>query len=481
MAWYLSWLVASMAIAAAAAGVGALVPRAGRMAVRHAVWWVAAGSLCAALVASVPGGPASTAVPERAPSVSAGPAPGSVMPEPLVLPSLPSRVSLTAFAVWIAGVVAGLGRLGHDFVRLHRVRRACRPMSPSAARRFSRAFALSRTGRPVTFAWCDDIDRPAMIGLGPAILALPPAHAELLPDEETDRVLLHELAHARRYDDVAKVLERVLAALQLVNPVVHLVVARLDLTREMACDDWAVAHAGGPAAYVRTLASVARLGRETAPRWLPAAATGSRGALARRARRLLGRSYRAHAGAPPAVQAATAILAAGVAMGLLQLPPAFVEGVAGDVRAVADVARAAGSPLPATDAAPPIVTVNPDAAAPARGTAAGNRPAAPADARTRTPAVGAEPTAAGDAPPLNEFFTDAPVAEPPSSEAVTVLASTGLPVTLAAPRARAEAPGTLPAYRDRQPRWWSGVAGAAQSTAAAMTRLGTSISKPFTK
>ncbi len=476
MAWYLSWIALSLVIAGVAAAVGGLAPRAGRVAVRHVAWWAAAAAMAAVPIAvawSAAGGAGLSPEAVADSARVAGTAPGMI-----VVPAVTRGATVAWMALWAAGSLWAFGRLGRDVSRLRRVRAACRAMAPDETRRFARTAAANRGWRRATLAWCPAIDRPVMLGLGRPILALPPSHASALSDADIDRVLLHELAHARRCDDLARVIERVWLAVCWVNPVAHLVVSRLVLTREMACDDWAVTHDGDPATYVRTLASVARLGRASAPRWLPAAATGSRGALSRRARRVLAAGYRPRAGGSAPALTGVPVLLAGLTIGIAQMPPVFVDG-AGETAGLTQVPGERAVPaVPVTIIAGPTV--------PGRMIASSQGPAgAPAQA-TRRPAGElrqAESSVVEAVVTTPAFVPDVPSSpvEPPPDGAAATLASTGLPIAgpavLAAPPEAAD----LGSARQTDSRWWGSVATAARSTASAFGRLGAVVSGPFNR
>lgn len=74
---------------------------------------------------------------------------------------------------------------------------------------------------------------------------------------ELNTVLLHELAHLRRWDDWTNLAQKVLRALFFFHPAVWWVENRLALEREMACDDMVLAETANPRAYAECLVSLA--------------------------------------------------------------------------------------------------------------------------------------------------------------------------------------------------------------------------------
>lgn len=105
---------------------------------------------------------------------------------------------------------------------------------------------------------------PHVVGLFRPIIVVPPA---LLEDPALLRAaLLHELAHVRRLDVVARFMQIVAASLLWWWPVVRVVNKRLELAREAACDAWALEASDVPrAAYARLLVRMASLRMAAAP------------------------------------------------------------------------------------------------------------------------------------------------------------------------------------------------------------------------
>lgn len=103
-----------------------------------------------------------------------------------------------------------------------------------------------------TIAWSDAIASPMVVGpMRPCIL-VPCALGGTLPRGALLDLLRHECAHVRRGDLALNLAQRIATAMYWWNPLLHLIGRRLDLAREMACDEHAARHADG-AAYARSL------------------------------------------------------------------------------------------------------------------------------------------------------------------------------------------------------------------------------------
>jgi hypothetical protein len=90
----------------------------------------------------------------------------------------------------------------------------------------------------------------------PAILIPHSLMCELSPGE-LNQVVLHELAHFRRWDDWTNLIQQALTALLFFHPAVWWIEKKLGLEREMACDDAVLAETASPRAYAECLARLA--------------------------------------------------------------------------------------------------------------------------------------------------------------------------------------------------------------------------------
>jgi beta-lactamase regulating signal transducer with metallopeptidase domain len=97
---------------------------------------------------------------------------------------------------------------------------------------------------------------PAVRGvLSPRIL-LPTGIDRLLNPREFRAVLIHELAHARRRDNLLRLLYEISLCVLWFHPVIWLAGARIALYRELSCDESVVRRSHGPA-LVSALAKLA--------------------------------------------------------------------------------------------------------------------------------------------------------------------------------------------------------------------------------
>lgn len=172
--------------------------------------------------------------------------------------TLPVSWAIYLFAAWAAIAGLLLLRLGVGLRRVHTFRRNCSDVdmadiNPTIAG-VIRDFA-SR-GR-VRICISRETAAPAAIGFFQPAIVFP---AWLLPQlsvEETQVILLHELAHLRRWDDWTNLAQKIVKAVFFFHPAVWWIENRLTLEREMACDDLVLAQTESPRAYASSLISFA--------------------------------------------------------------------------------------------------------------------------------------------------------------------------------------------------------------------------------
>jgi beta-lactamase regulating signal transducer with metallopeptidase domain len=192
------------------------------------------------------------------------------------------------FAAWAAGTALGLVRLAIALAHLRKVKRLAAPIARDRELRLPAWMALHDRGRPARLVVSAHVHRAAALGLKRPLIALAPETIARLTDGELDQVVIHEYAHIQRNDDLAVILQRVIAAVLCVHPAVWGIDRAITTEREVACDDWVVAHAGTAARYAACLVGLAA--HPGSMRWtVSPGALLSRSELTTRVTRLLDR------------------------------------------------------------------------------------------------------------------------------------------------------------------------------------------------
>jgi uncharacterized protein (TIGR03435 family) len=215
---------------------------------------------------------------------------------------------------WMAGAVVFCMRLmGGCLVAEQLRRRQVRPAPGPWQQAFDGLRARLRMSQPVRLLVSGLVQAPAVVGLLRPVVLLPVGLLTGLPPEQIEALLLHELAHIRRYDYLVNALQSMVEALLFYHPAVWWVSGHMRSERELCYDDRAVAATGDPVGYARALAEVGAAGHAR----YQAAVSATGGSLANRVARLLGEPRPASRRHPLAAVAAVAALVAITAMAVL--------------------------------------------------------------------------------------------------------------------------------------------------------------------
>jgi beta-lactamase regulating signal transducer with metallopeptidase domain len=177
--------------------------------------------------------------------------------------------------------------------------------------------AWLRWRRDLRVLCSSEIPIPVAAGPWHPSVLLPTRLVETLSEDELAQIGIHEAGHLARRDDYALIAQRGLEALLVLHPVVWWVSRRIDLEREIVCDDLVVEATGEPQPYAACLARVVEL--SGAVRAVPAAAAAAdRSQLATRVAMLLD-SSRNHATALSKLRLVLALVCvAGISWGGVQ-------------------------------------------------------------------------------------------------------------------------------------------------------------------
>jgi beta-lactamase regulating signal transducer with metallopeptidase domain len=163
-----------------------------------------------------------------------------------------------AFATWFGGVGLVLTAVVVDRLRLRRIlRHAHASKSAEWLPLFRKLCAELRLGRTVVLLQSVDNIMPITWGWWQPVVLLP-AEAEHWPVERRRVVLLHELAHVKRWDCFTQLVARIVCAFYWFNPLVWLATRRMCIERERACDDLVLNGGCKASDYAEHLVEIAR-------------------------------------------------------------------------------------------------------------------------------------------------------------------------------------------------------------------------------
>jgi beta-lactamase regulating signal transducer with metallopeptidase domain len=306
---------------------------------------------------------------------------------------------------WLAGVVAmSMWSAAGWFIAQRLKRRSKRALPEIWQARLAALAAQLGIRRGIRLCESTLAQVPAVIGWIRPVILIPAGALINLSAQELEAVLAHELAHIRRFDYVANLLQSAIEALLFYHPAMWWVAKRIRAERENCCDDLAIMACGDRVLYARALTALEEL-RSGYPQFAMAA-TG--GPLLARVRRLLGKDDPRRRSLPVWMALATVLIAVLAVTNGIRLraqddsmppprppiPPAAVQSPA--------TPRAPRAPAPSSEPAESIETPAPRAfippVPPSAGYATGYGSSAGAGEAIAAPGWSAAPGASASAP-----------------------------------------------------------------------------------
>ncbi|MDP9105992.1 MAG: hypothetical protein M3N49_08660, partial [Candidatus Eremiobacteraeota bacterium] len=184
---------------------------------------------------AVPTAPTAPAAQSRPVIAAVESAPASATGEPaLSLPRKP-RITVAPAIALAAALIWALVAIGRGALLLLDLR------ALAAIRRDARALPDTHEF-PILLS--DRAQVPLAAGFVRPAIILPASFVEHLDADAVESIVVHEVAHLRRYDVWTNAFARIAQAFVALNPAAWFVMRRLATEREIACDDWVVARTG---------------------------------------------------------------------------------------------------------------------------------------------------------------------------------------------------------------------------------------------
>jgi bla regulator protein blaR1 len=130
------------------------------------------------------------------------------------------------------------------------------------------------------------VTSPVTIGYIKPVILLPIAAINHLSTQQLEAILLHELAHIRRYDYLMNLFVRVIQAVLYFNPFVKAFVKIIEREREKSCDEMVIQFQYDPYGYATALLTLEK--NNHLPKSLAVAASGKKNDLLHRIECMLG-------------------------------------------------------------------------------------------------------------------------------------------------------------------------------------------------
>jgi len=173
------------------------------------------------------------------------------------LPASLERLLPWCVGLWLLGVCVIALRSFLHWRHLARIVRSATPLPRDWQLRLIELSQRFGILRPVRLLSSVQVMAPTLIGwLKPTIL-LPASLLSGFTPAQIELILAHELAHVRRFDYIANLIQVVIETLLFYHPAVHWICSDVRQQREQCCDDLVLSVGGGQRlAYARTLADL---------------------------------------------------------------------------------------------------------------------------------------------------------------------------------------------------------------------------------
>jgi|GEM_PF-3067768 len=164
------------------------------------------------------------------------------------------------FLAWVTGVILFSG---YHFIGWRRargfVRRGTSPVGREWQARFKDLCDDFGVRRLVVLLSSSLVKVPCVIGWIKPVLLVPASMFTALDPSEIEMILVHELAHVRRYDVLVNILQTIMETVFFFNPAIWWLSRQIRTERENCCDDLAILRAGSRLTYARALANLEEL------------------------------------------------------------------------------------------------------------------------------------------------------------------------------------------------------------------------------
>lgn len=260
--------------------------------------------------------------------------------------------------VWLAGFVLVLLPFCIGRLRLLALAASARPLTDGRWPELLARLRSNATGRRVTLLESDQAAMPMTWGVISPVLLLPAGTNEW-PEWSCRNILLHELAHVERFDCLTQFAARVACAVYWFNPLVWVAAHRMQVEREMACDDRVIDTGSRASEYAGQLLEVARSLRPARATAYAAIAMARRSQLSGRLTAVLDKERNRHS-VSRRLRMFVSVASFGVAVPLATFSPWVADAAA----APSSAPRVAAHAIASVAAAIPIIKAVQSAEAP---------------------------------------------------------------------------------------------------------------------
>lgn len=192
---------------------------------------------------------------------------------------------LSAAYLLLMGVLLIRWYMGHQQIRNLRSQ-GLQPIPEAWHHLLDELVQRMEIGRKVGIYLSEKVASPLTIGFLKPLVLLPVASINHLSIAQLEAIILHELAHIKRWDYLVNILLSITEIGLFFNPFTQLLAKQIRQEREHCCDDWVLACRYNPTTYAEALLHLARL--QPSPVFSMSAAGNGQHELLGRIKRMVG-------------------------------------------------------------------------------------------------------------------------------------------------------------------------------------------------
>jgi len=175
-------------------------------------------------------------------------------------------------SIYSIGLLVQVGLFFKSLTQLKRIKKHSSSLIPEEWQHIlNKAITKAKLSSKINLLTSDQISSAITIGFIKPLIIFPTAYINHISTKEAEEILLHELAHIKRYDYIVNILLIVMETLLFFNPFVWLISKHIKLEREQSCDDFVDIHLQNPVSYSKTLLKVEMLRQITTSQFAMAA------------------------------------------------------------------------------------------------------------------------------------------------------------------------------------------------------------------
>ncbi len=193
---------------------------------------------------------------------------------------------------WIIGFFIQTSRLGFDVVRCQWLRNNYVTELPAHWQlRVDNLVAKMAITQNIEIKLSRVVNSPCVIGAFKPVILLPVSLLTAMPVQQLEAILLHELAHVKRYDYLVNIILSIVNNLFFFNPIVSLISKTVTQEREKSCDEQAAKLCGSKKLYAQSISQLLELNMDS---HLAMAANKSSSFTLERIKSLFGDAHKKH-------------------------------------------------------------------------------------------------------------------------------------------------------------------------------------------